>query len=70
MSPEVLEEFCIGEAVNLDSVETFSRQLENFVNTFKSKAENYKTGLVGANRKYSQANLIKNILKILRSVDC
>ena len=65
MSPEVLEEFKIGEVVRLDSVETFSKQLESFVNTFKENAEQYRAGLIGANKKYGQDNLIKNILKIL-----
>lgn len=66
MNPEILKEFKIGEAVRLDSVDTFSQQLEQFVNTFKSKANQYKAGLIGANDKYSQANLIHTILEILK----
>lgn len=65
MSPEVLEEFNVGEAVKLDTVEVFSKQLENFVNNFKNKSIEYKQGLLGANEKYSQQNLIKNIIKVL-----
>lgn len=65
MSPEVLEEFCIGEAVKLDSLDVFVEQLEGFVNTFKSKAEDYKAGLLGANEKYSQKNLIAHIVECL-----
>lgn len=65
MSPEVLDEFNIGEAVKLDTVEVFSKQLENFVNNFKNKSIEYKQGLLGANKKYSQQNLIKNIIKVL-----
>ena len=65
MSPEVLEEFNIGEAVQLDSVETFSKQLEAFVNTFKENAEQYKAGLIGANEKYGQDKLIQRIVAIL-----
>ena len=65
MSPEVLQEFVVGEAVKLDSVDTFAKQLEEFVNTFNSKADIYKTGLIGANKKYSQENLVKNIVTIL-----
>lgn len=65
MSPEVLEEFNIGEAVKLDTVEVFSKQLENFVNNFKNKSIEYKQGLLGANKKYSQKNLVQNIIKIL-----
>ena len=44
MNPEILAEFKIGEAVQLDSVTTFSQQLEQFVNTFKERAEQYKAG--------------------------
>ena len=62
----VLAEFDIGEAVQLDTVEVFSKQLERFVNTFKSKEDQYKNGLLGANGKYSQENLLKNITHILR----
>ena len=65
MSPEVLEEFCIGEAVKLDSLDIFVEQLEGFVNTFKSKADDYKAGLLGANEKYSQRNLIEHIVECL-----
>lgn len=66
MSPEVLNEFKIGEAVKLDNIEVFSKQLENFVNSFYDKAGEYKEGLIGANEKYSQKNLIRNILKVLK----
>lgn len=65
MNPEILAEFKIGEIVNLDSVESFGRQLENFVNTFRSKADEYKVGLIGANKKYSHENLIKKIVGVL-----
>lgn len=65
MSPEVLAEYKIGEAVKLDSAEAFSKQLENFVNTFRERAEEYKAGLAGANEKYSHKNLIRNIVGCL-----
>lgn len=63
MNPEVLEEFNIGEAVKLDSVDVFTKQLEVFVNTFKERTKDYKSGLVDANEKYSHARLIKNVLR-------
>lgn len=65
MSPEIIKEFDIGIAVDLESIETFSKQLESFVNSFKERADNYRSGLNAANEKYSQKNLIKNILKII-----
>lgn len=67
MNPEILQEFTIGEAVKLDSVDVFSRQLENFVNTFEEKKETYKQGLIGANEKYGQDKLIQHIIKIFNS---
>lgn len=65
MNPEILREFTIGEAVRLDSVEVFSRQLENFVNTFSDHQETYRQGLVSANEKYGQDKLIQRIVGIL-----
>jgi glycosyltransferase involved in cell wall biosynthesis len=66
MSPEVLAEFKVGEAVKLDSVEVFSQQLEKFVNEFDEKSVEYKKGLLGANEKYGQRNLIMRLLAILK----
>lgn len=65
MNPEILQEFTIGEAVQLDSIDVFSKQLETFVNTFKDKEETYKQGLIGANEKYGQDKLIQHIIQIL-----
>lgn len=66
MNPEILQEFKIGQAVRLDSVDSFSRQLEGFINGFENLAETYRQGLIGANKKYGQDGLIKLILKILK----
>lgn len=65
MSPEVINEFEIGEFANLNSVDEFSRQLEKFVNGFKNKKPVYQTALKNANQKYSGANLINQIIGIL-----
>lgn len=65
MNPEILQEFTIGEAVRLDSVKVFSRQLENFVNTFSDHQETYRQGLLGANEKYGQDKLIQRIVGVL-----
>lgn len=67
MNPEMLKEFKVGEVVQLASVEVFSRQLQDFVNHFKDKAEIYKKGLTGANKKYGQDVMIKHIIHILGS---
>ena len=65
MNPEILSEFKIGEAVKLDSVDVFSKQLEHFVNTFSQEEETYRRGLIGANEKYGQDKLIQRIVGIL-----
>lgn len=65
MNPEILSKFKIGEAVKLDSVDVFSKQLEHFVNTFPQKAVEYRQGLIGANEKYGQDKLIQRIVGIL-----
>lgn len=65
MNPEILQEFDVGEAVKLDSVDVFSKQLEKFVNEFPEKQESYRQGLIKANEKYGQDKLIKRIVGIL-----
>lgn len=65
MNPEILQEFDVGEAVKLDSVDVFSKQLEKFVNEFPEKQERYHQGLIKANEKYGQDKLIKRIVGIL-----
>ena len=67
LSPQILSEFKIGQAVKLDSVESFSRQLEEFINNFEDQAEEYKQGLIGANKKYGQDRLIERITEIVAS---
>lgn len=62
MNPEILDEYKIGEKVELKSVEMFARQLEHFINHFTSSALLYEKELDRANEKYSQAELIRNIL--------
>lgn len=65
MNPEILQEFDVGEAVKLDSVDVFSKQLEKFVNEFPEKQERYRQGLIKANEKYGQDKLIQCIVHIL-----
>lgn len=65
MNPEILQEFDVGEAVKLDSVDVFSKQLEKFVNEFPEKQESYRQDLIKANEKYGQDKLIQCIVHIL-----
>ena len=67
LNPEVLERFKIGEAVNIDSVEQFSNQLENFVNGFEEKQSQYQRGLTDANVEYSSIQFARNLLAIINT---
>lgn len=62
MNPEVLENFKVGEALALDSVSEFARQLEKFVNEYPEKREKYKNELGKANDAFSHKRLINSIL--------
>ena len=62
LNPEVLEKYKIGMAINLTSVDDFSRQLERFVEDLVNNAERYRHDLDAANEEYSHERLIKNIL--------
>lgn len=62
MNPEVLENFKVGEALALDSVSEFARQLEKFVNEYPHKREKYKNELVKANDAFSHKRLIKSLI--------
>lgn len=63
MNPEVLENFKVGEALQLDSIDKFTVQLQKFVNDFDKNLSTYEQGLQKANAEYSHSRLIKNILK-------
>ena len=67
LNPEVLERFKIGESVKLDSVEQFSNQLENFVNSFEEKQSQYQRGLTDANVEYSPIQFARNLLAIINT---
>lgn len=65
LSPQIMNEFKIGQAVKLESVDSFSLQLEDFINNFEDQAEEYRQGLIGANEKYGQDKLIKTLIEIV-----
>ena len=63
LNPEVLEKYKIGMAIDLSSVEVFSKQLEQFVDALVNHAETYQRDLDAANAEYGHERLIKNILR-------
>jgi len=62
MNPEVIENFKVGEFLDLTSQEKTSEQLSEFANTFRERVGDYREGLQKANQRYSHGNLIGNIL--------
>lgn len=62
LNPEVLQQFKIGQAIDLSSVEAFSHQLEEFIDDLVKHTEEYQQGLDQANIAYSQDKLIREIL--------
>ena len=63
LNPEVLEKYKIGMAVDLRSVESFTKQLEQFVDDLVKNASLYRQNLELANAAYSHEALVQNILR-------
>lgn len=63
LNPEVLQKFNIGRAIDLSSVEAFSKQLEEFIDDLVQNTETYQQGLDAANIAFGQDKLIKGILE-------
>lgn len=62
LNPEVLQQFNVGKAIDLSSVEAFSRQLEEFIEDLVKNTAVYQQGLDEANYVYGQDKLIQGIL--------
>ncbi len=62
LNPEVLQQFNIGQAIDLSSVENFVKQLENFISDLVENTAAYQQGLDDANRAYSQSQMLQEIL--------
>ena len=63
LNPEVLAQYKIGMAVDLRSVDSFARQLEQFVEDLVNNASLYRKNLELANAAYSHEALVQNILR-------
>ena len=63
MNPEVLQKYNIGQALNMQTKEAFTKQLENFINKLTDNIVIYEKNLKMANDEYSQKNLIINIMR-------
>lgn len=64
INPEVLRDYRVGESINLTSVDTLRKGLEQFVNQMIDNPSVYEEGLKQANREFSHERMIQSILNI------
>ena len=64
INPEVLEQYSIGEVLNLDSVNSIGQGIQRFVENLKHNKEQYNQGLIHANEDYSHRALIQSIVNV------
>ena len=69
MNPEVFEKFTIGETFSSGNLDELGKVLEKFINDYDKNSEKYAQGLQLANEEFSPTNFIKNLEKIIESVD-
>lgn len=64
INPEVLEQYSIGEVLNLDDVHSIEQGISQFVENLQHNKEKYKQGLINANEVYGHRSLIHSIINI------
>lgn len=64
INPEVLEQYSIGEVLNLDSVNSIGQGIQRFVENLQHNKEQYNQGLINANEDYSHRALIQSIINV------
>ena len=64
INPEVLEQYSIGEVLNLDDVHSIGQGIQRFVENLQYNKEQYNQGLIHANEDYSHRALIHSIINI------
>lgn len=64
INPEVLEQYSIGEFLNLDDVHSIRQGIQEFVENLQHHKEQYNQGLMNANEDYSHRALIQSILNV------
>jgi len=64
INPEVLEQYSIGEVLNLDDVHSIGQGISQFVENLQHNKEKYKQGLIHANEDYSHRALIQSIVNV------
>ena len=64
INPEVLEQYSIGEFLNLDDVHSIRQGIQTFVENLQYHKEQYNKGLMNANEDYSHRALIQSIIHV------
>jgi hypothetical protein len=64
INPEVLEQYSIGEVLNLDSINSIGQGIQTFVENLQHNKEQYNQGLMNANEDYSHRALIQSIINV------
>ena len=64
INPEVLEQYSIGEFLNLDDAHSIRQGIQEFVENLQHHKEQYNQGLIDANEDYSHRALIKSIIHV------
>lgn len=64
INPEVLEQYSIGEVLNLDDVHSIGQGISQFMENLQHNKEKYKQGLVDANNNYSHKRLIQSVIHV------
>ena len=64
INPEVLEQYSIGEFLNLDDVNSIRQGIQTFVENLQHHKEQYNQGLMNANEDYSHRALIQSIIHV------
>ena len=64
INPEVLEQYSIGEFLNLDDAHSIRQGIQTFVENLQHHKEQYNQGLMNANEDYSHRALIQSIIYI------
>ena len=64
INPEVLEQYSIGEFLNLDDAHSIRQGIQEFVENLQHHKEIYNQGLGDANKDYSHKRLIQSVIYV------
>ncbi len=62
INPELLQNYPVGETINLDNPSELQSKLESFVNTFDEKSRSYSYGLKRITEDFSPCHFVRRIL--------